>query len=324
VNTHIHITREFPLEDGTILRNLRQAYTLRGRLNAERDNLVVLFHSLTGTPDPLDWWSEQVGDGRVIDTRRFAVLTVNLLGSCYGTSAPPPGTCVTTRDMARLAADVASHLGATSVALAAGGSLGGMVALEWAATFPRTTRAVVAFAAPAAHTAHAIGFNHVQREALRLGGDAGLRLARMIAMLTYRTPDEFESRFGRDRCADGTFEVQSYLDHQGDKLLRRFDAASYRALIDAMDSHDVGRGRGGIAAALRPFSGRLIGVGIQGDLLYTPEQVREWTADVGAEYREIRSDHGHDAFLLEPLQVSAILGQALGAGRLPRLASAAS
>jgi homoserine O-acetyltransferase/O-succinyltransferase len=323
MSVRTHVTREFVLEDGTILRHVRQAYTLLGQLNDVADNLVVLFHSLTGTPDPRDWWPDHVGDARVIDTRRFAVLTVNLLGSCYGTSAPPPHSRVTTRDMARLAADLAHQIGASSTALVAGGSLGGMVALEWAACFPRTTRAAVAFAAPAAHTAHAIGFNHVQREALRLGGEEGLGLARMIAMLTYRTPAEFESRFRRDTLADGTFEVQSYLRHQAEKLERRFTAASYRALLDAMDSHDVGRDRGGIAAALRPFSGKLVGVGIHGDLLYPPEQVREWVEDAGALYREIRSVHGHDAFLLEPQQVGAILGQALATERAPRLAAAA-
>jgi homoserine O-acetyltransferase/O-succinyltransferase len=308
-------TGPFLLEDGTLLPGVRQAHVLLGRLNEERDNLVVLFHSLTGTPDPRDWWPEVVGPGRVIDTDQFAVLGVNLLGSCYGTTRVPAGAAVTPRDMARLVGRLVEDLGTASVVLAAGGSLGGMVALEWAASFPALSRAVVAFAAPAAHTAQAIGLNHVQRRALELGGEEGLALARMAAMLSYRTAHEAEVRFGRRTDEDGRFEVQSYLTHHGEKLRGRFDAGSYRTLIDAMDAHDVGRGRGGVQAALRSFRGRLTGVGIEGDLLYSPGDVRQWTDVAGADYRELLSNHGHDAFLLEPGQVAGVLEEALrGAG----------
>lgn len=305
----------FELESGDVLGDVVQAYHLDGQLNAARDNLVVLFHSLTGNADAIQgWWKGVVGPGLPIDTDRYAVLCANLLGSCYGTTGLPKGPGsppVTTRDMARLTKRLVDALGVSSVALATGGSLGGMVALEWAATYPALTRAVVAFAAPAAHTAHAIGLNHVQRRALELGGEAGLELARMIAMLTYRTPGELEQRFGRERRGDGVFQVESYLTYQGEKLVARMDAGTYRALIDAMDSHDAGLGRGGAAAALGRFEGRLIGVGIPGDLLYPPDQVREWVEAAGGEYREIRSPHGHDAFLLEPEQVAAIVGEAL-------------
>lgn len=308
----------FALESGRVLEEVRQAYLLLGELSEARDNLVVIFHSLTGTADAADWWAEAVGPGKALDTTRWAVLCPNLLGSCYGTSGLPADAAVTPRDMARLAARVVEALGVRSVALAAGGSLGGMVALEWAASFPALTRAVVAFAAPAAHTAQAIAFNHVQRTAIRLGGpEQGLALARMAAMLTYRTAGELQERFGRERRGDGRFQVQSYLDHQGEKLVRRFEAASYLALLDAMDAHDVGRGRGGEAAALRAFEGRLVGVGIPGDLLYAPEDVRRWTDACGAEYREILSDRGHDAFLLEGEQVGDILSDVLSGASAP-------
>jgi homoserine O-acetyltransferase/O-succinyltransferase len=307
--------RTFTLESGVVLRDVRQAYTLHGELSAGRDNVVVLFHSLTGTPDPTEWWPSLIGAGRVLDTDRFAVLSANLLGSCYGTTCrwPTPRPVVTTRDMARLQHALLMELGVRRVVLAAGGSLGGMVALEWAATFPDLTAAVVAFAAPAAHTAHAIGLNHVQRRAIEVGGAAGLELARQIALLTYRTPDELERRFGRDRRGDGVFQVESYLTHHGAKLRRRFTAASYLSLLDSMDGHDVGRGRGGSAAALQAFRGTLAGVGIPGDLLYAPADVRAWCGPAHAAYREIVSPHGHDAFLLEPAQTAAIIGSALGA-----------
>lgn len=304
-----HRTTRLPLDSGEVLEEVKQAYTLQGELNADRDNLVLLFHSLTSGPDPGQWWPQLVGPGRSIDTERFAVLCPNLLGSCYGTSRP--GTAVTPRDMARLVRRLVAEIGVERVALATGGSLGGMVTLEWAATFPELTRTAVVFAAPAAHTAQAIGFNHLQRAAVELGGEAGLALARMAAMLTYRTAGELDQRFGRERRADGRFQVQSYLDHHGTKLVERFDAEAYRTLLDAMDAHDVGRGRGGIASALRSFQGDLVGVGITGDLLYDPETVQGWTEAVGARYAELRSVHGHDAFLLETAHVSALLGDVL-------------
>ena len=303
--------RAFRLESGAVLPEVVQAYRLFGSLNARRDNAVFVFHSLTGSPAADEWWQGVVGPGCAIDTDRYAVFCPNLLGSCYGTHGLPAGAAVTPRDMARLALELLDAHRITSVALAAGGSLGGMVALEWAAEATSLSRSVVAFAAPAAHTAQGIAFNHVQRRALELGGVEGLALARMAAMLTYRTAAQLEARFGRERREDGAFQVQSYLDHQGDKLVRRMDARTYRTLIDAMDAHDVGRGRAGVAAALRRFRGRLWGVGIRGDLLYEPADVRAWTDAAGAEYRELDSPYGHDAFLLEPLQMSAILREAL-------------
>ena len=301
----------FVLEAGRVLEDVEQAYTLTGELNATRDNLVVIFHSLTGDARPQRWWGEVVGPGKAIDTDRYAVLSPNLLGSCYGTTRPPEDVPVTPRDMARLVRQLVDHVGADSVALATGGSLGGMVTLEWAASFPSLTRAGVVFAAPAAHTAQAIGFNHIQRRAVELAGEEGLALARMAAMLTYRTPVELARRFGRERRDDGLFQVRSYLEHQGTKFRHRFDTRAYRTLLDAMDAHDVGRGRGGIAAALRPFEGELVGVGITGDLLYEPQEVRRWTRAAGGRYVEISSVHGHDSFLLEGAQVEPILRAAL-------------
>jgi homoserine O-acetyltransferase len=306
----------FELESGEVLNRVVQAYHLDGELNAERDNLIIIFHALTGSADAVgDWWSGVAGPGRVLDTDRYAVLCTNLLGSCYGTSwagrggdgAPPT---ITPRDQARLIHLLLEELGVRSVALATGGSLGGMVAMEWACSFPELTRATVVLAAPAAHTASAIGWNYIQRQAVALGGEKGLALARMVAMMTYRTGGEFGERFGRERNGEG-FQVESYLRYQGDKLVHRFDTQSYLTLIGAMDAHDVGRGRGGVEAALAPLRGRLTGVGIPGDLLYADDEVRRWVDLAGAEYQAIHSTHGHDAFLIELPQVSAILGAAL-------------
>jgi homoserine O-acetyltransferase/O-succinyltransferase len=314
---HHHVPR-FALECGAVLDGVRVAYHLDGALNAERDNLVVVFPALTGSADAAgDWWRAVIGPGRALDTRRHAVLCASLLGLPYGSTGPAeperrPFPAVTPRDMARLVAALVDSLGVRSVALATGGSLGGMVALEWAASFPDRTRRGVVFAAPAAHTAAAIGWNHIQREAIRLAGpEAGLALARMIAMQTYRTPAEFEARFGREPREAGGYQIESYLAHQGRKLVDRFDAHSYLTLTGAMDKHDVGRQRGGVAAALAPVGARLVGVGIPGDRLYAAEEVRAWTRAAGAQYVEIDSVYGHDAFLLEPEQVGGILGAAL-------------
>lgn len=314
--TRVHVTSRFQLEDGTVLRDVRQAYTLLGEVNQARDNVVLLFHSLTGTPDPRDWWPDLVGPGAVIDTRELAVLTPNLLGSCYGTTPPPAGARVTTRDMAHFAAGLLRDIGVGCPALVAGGSLGGMVTLEWVASFPHAARAAVVFAAPAAQTAHALGLNHVQRRALRLGEaagspDAGLELARQVAMLSYRTQQELEARFALQRRDDGEFQVRSWLAHHGTRLLRRFSVPAYDTLMDAMDAHDVGRARASRATSLRAFTGTLIGAGIPGDQLYESAVVQHWVADAGARYRDIHSVHGHDAFLLEPVQVGAILEEAI-------------
>ncbi|HEV3049601.1 MAG TPA: homoserine O-acetyltransferase [Longimicrobium sp.] len=324
---------DFRLESGEVLRDVVQAYHLDGALNEARDNLVLVVHALTGSADAAgDWWAEAIGPGRTIDTDRYAVLCTNLLGGCYGTTWEGAettgnreqgignsrqqrldGPVITTRDQARLIQLLIDELGIASVALATGGSLGGMVAMEWAAQNPALPRSVVVLAAPAAHTAHAIAWNHVQRSAIEIGGERGLEVARMVGMMTYRTADEQAARFGRARTPDGGWQVGAYLDHHGRKLRGRFTVRSYLRLMGAMDSHDVGAGRGGVAAALGRIQGLLIGVGIPGDLLYSADDVREWTDAAGAEYREIRSIHGHDAFLLEPAQVAEIFEEALRA-----------
>lgn len=313
----LHRVPRFELESGDVLRDVVQACHLDGTLNADGDNLVIVFHSLTGASETVGgWWGTLVGPGKTIDTHRYAVLCANLLGSCYGTTGPAevdPFPPVTPRDQARLVQLLVDELGVRSVALAAGGSLGGMVAMEWAVENPTLARSVAIFAAPAAHTAYAIAWNHVQRAAVEAAGARGLEIARMVGMMTYRTAAEQAARFGRSTEADGRWSIASYLDYQGRKLRDRFSVDSYVALTKAMDAHDVGRGRGGVAAALGRIEGRLVGVGIPGDLLYAPDDVRAWVDAAGADYRVILSPVGHDAFLLDHAQVGAILAEALAA-----------
>jgi homoserine O-acetyltransferase len=303
------------LEQGATLDDVTIAYHRDGPSDAP---VVLVIHGLTGSADAAgDWWSKIIGPARPIDTTRVQVIAPNLLGSCYGSTGPTTVSgrfpAITTRDQAHAIARVLAQLGITDVALVTGGSLGGMVALELAASYPTLARSTVVLAAPAAHTAWAIGFNHVQRVALDAlgGGNAGLALARRIAMLSYRAESGLESRFGRGTNAEGEWRIGEWLDQHGERLVARFDAASYRVLLDAMDTHDVGRGRGGVESALRAVQGRLVGVGISSDVLYTADVVQHWTEACGATYHHLTSPHGHDAFLIEQHRVGLILAREL-------------
>ncbi len=307
-----------PLESGEMLAHPTIAYHFDGPLAPARDNVVVVLHALTGSADATEWWRGVVGPGCAIDTHRYAVLTPNLLGSCYGSSGPSNGAhfpAFTTRDQARAVGVLLELLGIGAVKLITGGSLGGMVALEFVASFPSRAERAVVFAAPAAQSASAIGWVHVQREALRIGGAEGLALARQVAMLTYRTSEGLRTRFGRLRGERDDFAVQGWLRSHGARLDARFDRASYAALLDAMDTHDVGRGRGGVGERLRASGTAITGVGIPGDLFYPVEEVAAWVEAAGGTFRTLMSPHGHDAFLLEPQRVGAILEEALAGGR---------
>jgi homoserine O-acetyltransferase len=228
-------------------------------------------------------------------------------------------------DLARAHIPLLEHLGVRRLALATGGSLGGMVALQWGRVTSVPTERLVVFAAPAAASPQAIGWNAVQRMSIEAdpawaGGDyaagqgpaAGLAAARALAMITYRSAAEFQARFGRlSSRSEGLFDVEHYLRRQGDKLVARFDAASYVALMRSMDLQDVGD----LATAAQETARlveRVIGVGIDSDVLYPASEVRDWVsayqaAGGRAEYREIASLYGHDAFLIEWDQVERIL-----------------
>ena len=309
---------DFALDSLERLPALDVAYHAGGAA-IDHDNVVVVLHALTGTSNAgTDWWNDVVGTGKAIDTRHYRVIAPVLPGSCYGTTwrghGEGPIPALTTRDQARAVWALLDHLGVSAPALVTGGSLGGMVALEIAATRPAAVRRTVVFAAPAAHGAWAIGWHHLQREIIdALGDEQGLAVARAVATLSFRSEREFNGRFGRTQPREGRFAVQDYLDHQGRKLVARFDARAWRTLSAAMDAHDVGRGRGGIATALRAIRGTLVGVGITGDGLYGEREVTSWTELAGARARRIESTHGHDAFLLEQRQVARIVRSVLDA-----------
>ena len=197
-----------------------------------------------------------------------------------------------------------------------------MIAQEVALERPDSVDYLLPMAAPAATGPMAIAWNHIQLQAIDALGDRGLELARQIAMTTYRSEQDFDDRFARSREPDGGFSIASYLDHQGSKLLDRFDPETYRVLVRIMDGHDVGRDRGGIVQAYRALAAAdvgITGVGIPGDILYGVDQVRALVdaaaaAGTDAGYREIRSIKGHDAFLVEWDQLTVIVEEALADG----------
>ena len=323
----------FRLADGAVLPGLDVAWRHDGPGPADAPQVLVV-HALTGSADAAgDWWEPLIGPGRALDTDRVGVLGANLLGGRYGSTGPTsidPGSgrpfgrsfpFVSTRDQARAHWALLDAVGIERLALVVGGSLGGMVALEVGLVRPSAIDHVMPIAAPAATGPMAIAWNRLQVELIDRLGDEGLRLARQLAMTTYRSEADFDERFGRRLEADGRPSVVSYLDHQGAKLVERFDRDTYRILAGAMDRHDIGAGRGGIGAALARLAEadvRLTGIGIVDDVLYGPRQVRSLVdaaldAGVDARYREIRSTKGHDAFLVEWDQLAALLGEARAA-----------
>ena len=291
-----------------------------------------------GHPTP-GWWDRLIGPGRAVDTDRWFVVAPNVLGGCQGSTGPSsvrPGggrwggrfPYLTVRDQVDAEARFADVLGIDHWALVLGGSMGGMRALEWAAGHPERVGALLLAACPAASGGEQIGWAHAQLAAIRSdpgwhGGDyhdagpghgphVGLGTARRIAHLTYRAPVELDTRFGstaqpgEDPWHGGRYAVGSYLDHHAAKLAHRFDAGSYVVLTEAMNGHDVGRGRGGGRAALRRVVMPTVVVGVDSDRLYPLPLQRELADAIpGADrLRVVESPYGHDAFLLEVEQLA--------------------
>jgi homoserine O-acetyltransferase/O-succinyltransferase len=306
----------------------------------------------SGHGHPVDgWWDDLVGPGKAIDTDRWFVVCANVLGGCQGSTGPSstdPDTgrpyggrfpVVTMRDMVRSQALLGSHLGIDRWLAVIGGSMGGMQALEWAIMYPERVRSAAVLATSVAASAQQIAWSHVGRLAVVVdprwrdgdyydaapgdGPHEGLSLARAIAQIHYRSEQVFQDRFDRrpvepiDRLALwDRFQVETYLDYHGEKLVRRFDANSYLVLNKAMDLHDVGRKRGGVDQALDRIGSPVLTLAIDSDTLYPPyqqEHLRDELAARGVlhDHVEITSPHGHDAFLLEPAQVGPPLAALL-------------
>jgi homoserine O-acetyltransferase len=329
------------LDSGSVLPDVRIAYETWGRFDG--DNAVLVLHALTadshvagptggGHTSP-GWWDDLVGPGRAIDTDRFHVVAANILGGCQGTTGPaspdPDGfpwggsfPTLTVRDQVRAEVALADRLGIASWRGVIGGSAGGMRALEWAIEHPHRVERLFLLATSAAASAEQIALSGTQIDAIRsdhayIGGDyydgpagpvQGLDLARRIAHISYRSEAELSARFGRDRQDDGRFAVESYLQHHGAKLANRFDANSYVVLSAAMNSHDVGRDRGGVQQALARITAQTVVAGIDSDRLYPLHQQQELADGItnAGPLEVVKSLHGHDGFLIESEQVGTL------------------
>ena len=337
---------DLPLEGGGVLPDAVLAFETWGTLSAARDNAVYVAHALTGDahaageagqgqPTP-GWWNSLIGPGKPLDPARHFIVCANVIGGCQGSTGPasaaPDGTpwgsrfpWVTVRDMVAAEVRLADALGIDQWRLVIGPSLGGMRAVEWAVPHPERVGAIALMGTTAATTAEQIAWGSPQIAAIRAdpnfaGGDyygapdgagphVGLGIARQIAHITYRSEAELARRFGRAVQGDGRFAVESYLDHHGEKLARRFDANSYLRLVNAINSHDVGRDRGGVSAALGRFRGPALVVAVDSDRLYPVSNARVLDAGLAGSQRVklVHSGVGHDGFLVESDQFNAHL-----------------
>lgn len=343
---------EFTTSSGAVIKDLTQVYACYGELDEAAGNVILVCHALTGShrlageilpgqPEP--WWETLVGDGKAIDTKKYFVICFNNLASPYGSTSPVtinPDTgerwgmsfpILSPRDVARAQKMALERLGIKRILAVAGGSLGGMIAVETAVSFPEDVANCILIAAPDRLYPQAIAFNAVQRHSITsdpewkngcyegAGPVRGLAAARMLAMITYRSEQSFAGRYMRDMAQgsptdwNGQFKVEGYLRHHGEQLVKRFDANCYLYLTRMMDLHDIGVGRNGAMEAWARFAGkRLLAVGISSDMLFANWQVEEAAgtaraAGVLAYYDEIESDNGHDSFLIDFDQLDEML-----------------
>ena len=350
----ITIREAFPLDSGKELPSVELAYETYGHLNESCDNAILIAHALTGdahvaSHNPQDspgWWEGLVGEGKPIDTKKFFVVASNVLGGCYGSTGPSstnPDTgkvwgldfpIITVGDMVRAQYLLCQKLGIKKLSAVVGGSLGGMQALAWAVTYPEYVSKVIPLATGLAATAQQIAQSELGRWAIMTdpawrggnyqgpGPQRGLGLARMIAMVSYKSPQLFQSRFGRGWQGEiksraellgagsgwdswsGGFQVESYLHHQGQKLVQRFDANTYLYLTRAMDLYDLARGYGSLPQAVARIGGPVLVVGLSSDVLYLPKEQAQIAAlcreaRVETHFEIINSPAGHDGFLVE-------------------------
>jgi homoserine O-acetyltransferase/O-succinyltransferase len=336
------------LDSGVLLQPLTIAWAAYGTLNADKSNTILLCHALTGdqfatgrhpvTGKP-GWWSHMVGPGLPIDTDRFYVLCANVVGGCMGTTGPSdidPGSgapygrrfpVITIRDMVRAQAMLLDHLGIPTLMAVAGGSMGGMQVLQWAASYPGRVQSAIALATAAKHSAQNIAFHEVGRQAIMADpewrdGDyaaagvfpaKGLAVARMAAHITYLSEAALHRKFGRnlqDRDAvsyafDADFQVESYLRHQGLSFVERFDANAYLYITRAMDYFDMPSDAGGnLARAFQGAKTRFCIVSFTSDWLFPTSESKRIVhalnaAGANVSFVEFETDKGHDAFLLD-------------------------
>lgn len=362
-NRHVTLPGPLRLDGGVLLSPVEIAYETYGSLAPDGGNAILVCHALTGdqhvasthprTGKP-GWWTRMIGPGKPIDPARDFVICANVLGSCMGSSGPAsvnPATgrpwgmafpVITIRDMVRAQAMLLDHLGVGRLKAIVGGSMGGMQALSWTATFPDRIDAAVIIASTARHTAQNIAFHEVGRQAIMAdpnwqsgdyyGGEppaAGLAVARMAAHITYLSEAGLTEKFGRRLQAreaksfgfDADFQVESYLRHQGLSFVDRFDANSYLYITRAMDYFDLAEEHGGLLAnAFRASRARFCLVSFDTDWLYPTSESRSIVQALNAagapvSFVELSSPYGHDAFLLDAPEMNRVVDGFLRGGR---------
>lgn len=325
-----HYPEPFELETGHTLPELTVAYHTYGQLNAARDNVVWVCHALTANSEVADWWPHTVEAGGFLDPAKHFIVCANILGSHYGTTGPlhlnpltgepwygdfPPFTI---RDMVNAHRLLADALGIERIDTLIGSSVGGFQAVEWAVSDPQHIRKLALIATAAKASPWTIAIDETQRMAIAADGtfgerrpDAGakgLAAARAIGLLTYRGSKGYNLTQQTPGEPLYGFRASGYQQYQGQKLCKRYNAYSYYAILNAFDTHDTGRGRGGVAAALGRITARTLLVGITTDIIFTPEEMRELGDMIpGSSYCQIDSPFGHDGFLVEHDQLNRLL-----------------
>lgn len=322
----------FHLELGGVLPELVIAYHTFGELNERRDNAVWVCHALTANSDVADWWPHTVESGAFLDPDRYFTVCANIIGSHYGTTGPlsvDPASgepyygefpAITIRDMARAHALLADHLGLERIKVLVGSSVGGFQAVEWAVEQPERFEKLILIATDVKASPWSIAIDETQRMAIRAdatfgerrpdAGMAGMAAARAIGLLTYRGPLGYNTtqQDADNLPVDALRRPVTYQRHQGDKLCRRYNAYSYVAILDAFDTHDAGRDRGGLDSALARLTMPVLVIAITTDIIFTPTEMRSLVRRLPcARYEEISSDLGHDGFLTEHRRLNQIL-----------------
>ncbi|PSL43720.1 homoserine O-acetyltransferase [Chitinophaga niastensis] len=327
-----HSKAAFRLESGEVLPELHIAYHTYGTMKADGSNVVWVCHALTANSDVADWWAGLIGTDRVIDPSKHFIVCANIIGSCYGSSGPHttnPETghpwyysfpAVTIRDMVQAHMLLRQHLQIPRIRLLIGGSMGGYQVLEWALIEPTVIGNLFLLCTGAAESAWGIAIHTAQRLSIEAdntwkydshsAGSRGLKAARAIGMLTYRNYQTFvRAQSEPDKEKTDDFRASSYINYQGDKLVKRFNAQSYWLLTKAMDSHNIARGRHeDITTSLSHIQQPALLIGISSDILCPPEEQQLLAAHLpNATYHEIDSSYGHDGFLIEFEKIGHIL-----------------
>jgi len=327
-----HHAEPFALEAGGVLPELTVAYHTYGTLNPEGTNAVWVCHALTANSNVADWWAGIFGPGRVLDPGRHFIVCANIIGSCYGSTCPrsiSPATgvahgadfpIVSIRDMVRAHDLLRKHLGINEIALCIGGSCGGHQVMELAFLIPEKIKNMALLVTSARETAWAIAIHEAQRMAIQAdptwrddhdrAGSAGMKAARGFGLIGYRTFDAYrDGQTDLDEKLDD-FKAATYIRHQGDKLDRRFYAQCYWHLTKSLDTHHMGRGRGGAAAALGQLTMPALVLSIDSDVLIPPSEQRFLAENLpNSTFQMLQSPYGHDGFLIETEAVNeAVLG----------------